>query len=74
MLAACTSRVAASARRVAELMLDRVPFAVKATAGLVVFALAPIWSVYSLAVESRKGTLLKPPNTRANLERSFGKQ
>ena len=55
-------------------MLDRVPFAVKATVGLIAFALAPIWSVYSLSAQARAGTLKKPPNTREKLERSFKQQ
>ena len=45
-------------------MLPRIGFGVKATAGMLLFALAPCYCVYALADASSKGTIRKPNRDR----------
>ena len=50
-------------------MLSNVPFWLKATVGLTAFALAPIYSVWTLAQANKAGTLQQP--SKEYVERSF---
>ena len=45
-------------------MKFEIPFALKASAGMLVFALAPAYCVYVLADANKKGTLVKPDRAR----------
>ena len=55
-------RVASLSRQ--STMLPRIGFGVKATAGMLLFALAPCYCVYALADASSKGTIRKPNRDR----------
>ena len=48
----------------AAVMKFEIPFALKAGAGMLVFALAPAYCVWVLADSNKKGTLVKPDLAR----------
>ena len=50
-------------------MSGRIPFWVKGTSGLLLFALTPVYCVWSLSEQNKRGTLVKP--SKEFFERSF---
>ena len=52
--------------------MRQLSFVVKASGGLLLFAVAPAYCIYALATGQQQGTLRKPTNVIASLESSFG--